>query len=175
MRIRSFTLIELLIVLVIIGILATLAIPRYARFVNKVDATNEMARLLKAIAVLKATTGMYPNDMPWYDRPSTDGNIWTLDNWKSPRFGLVDTDGTYPNWSGPYIENNDDNFLDQWGNVYIYDGNPGIAGEMNYPGGVAIASGGPNGEIVVSPRYTGGPSTFNNPSRIPAEDDIAIY
>jgi len=176
MRTRSFTLIELLIVLVIIGILAVLAIPQYRSYINKAKTMDEMARLLKAITMLKATTGYYPGRWP-YDSLGYD-NISTLEGWKSPRSGLVETDDGYPNWCGPYIEGPDDVFLDPWGKAYYYDGSPDVSYEWNVPGNVAIASAGPDGIFEGEGPPIGRPwtgRTFNNPDRIAQGDDIAIY
>lgn len=63
---KSFTLIELLIVVIIIGILATLAIPQYMGFVEKsraAEALKMIDAIRKAMEVHKIEIGGYPNSI----------------------------------------------------------------------------------------------------------------
>ncbi|MEI8175948.1 MAG: type IV pilin protein [Candidatus Omnitrophota bacterium] len=76
----GFTLIELLIVLVIVGILATLAIPQYTGYVEKARAA-EALRMMMAIKsseeVYKLDTGLYGTDVTALglnNIPTTDGS-----------------------------------------------------------------------------------------------------
>ncbi|MCX5716065.1 MAG: prepilin-type N-terminal cleavage/methylation domain-containing protein [Candidatus Omnitrophica bacterium] len=60
---RSFTLIELLIVIVIIGILASLAIPQYTKFTDQAkgaEAVANLGALRRAVNVYYAEVGDYP-------------------------------------------------------------------------------------------------------------------
>lgn len=142
----GFTLLELLIVIVIISVLVAVAIPKYNNFVNRAKAIPEMGELMRAIILFHETTGRWP-----YTRDENggviygdkgNGNIESLESWKSPKCGLYQTAGQYPNWCGPYITDPDEQCVDPWGNTYWYDGNPD--GEPG-PRCTGLFSPGPNG------------------------------
>lgn len=60
---KAFTLIELLIVIVIIGVLATIAIPAYQSYVDKAkwsEAINVLGALRQACEEYRVETGEYP-------------------------------------------------------------------------------------------------------------------
>ena len=61
---RAFTLIELLIVVLIVGILATVALPQYTKVVEKArwtEAVSMLGSIRKACLVYYAEKGIYPN------------------------------------------------------------------------------------------------------------------
>ncbi|MFQ6610178.1 MAG: prepilin-type N-terminal cleavage/methylation domain-containing protein [Fidelibacterota bacterium] len=63
---NGFTLIEVLIVVVIIGILVAIAVPTYAKYVQKgyaSDAKVSIKAILNAASVYEQTTGVSPSDI----------------------------------------------------------------------------------------------------------------
>ena len=75
---RGFTLIELLVVVLIIGILATIAVPQYQLAVEKSNAT-EILTQLKALAIAEhayfLSNGEYTNDINKLDISFNDSGI----------------------------------------------------------------------------------------------------
>ena len=121
---QNFTLIEMVIVVVIIGLLASIATPLYFRHVNSSKVTTARAQIRlfeQAILDFRLDTGKLPTQ--------TQGlNI------------LIEKDQSVKNWKGPYIKGIP---LDPWNNEYIYQ-NPGEHGEFDiYSYG---ADGQPGGE-----------------------------
>lgn len=106
---NGFTLLELLVVMVIIGLLASYVAPRYFDQIGKseIKATRaQLDALDKALATYRLDTGHYP---------STEQGLRAL----------VERPSDEPKWSGPYLAK----ALppDPWGRPYLYR-NPGEQG-----------------------------------------------
>ncbi len=108
-RMAGFTLLELLVVMVIIGLLASYVAPRYFDQIGKSEtkaARAQLDALDKALAAYRLDTGHYPS---------------TAQSLKA----LVERPTDEPKWGGPYLSK----ALppDPWGAPYIYR-LPGDAG-----------------------------------------------
>lgn len=123
----GFTLLELLVVVVIIGLLAGFVAPRYFGQVGKSEmavAKAQIDALEKALDQYRLDTGRYPSN-------------------ELGLKALVDRPASEPKWLGPYLRKAVP--LDPWGKPYVYkvpgekgdfdlvsygkDGQPGGAGE----------------------------------------------
>ena len=126
-RSAGFTLLELLVVVLILGLLAGFVAPRYFSQVGKSEinvAKAQLDALAKALDQYRLDTGHYP----------------------SPELGLdalVTRPANEPKWNGPYLRKAVP--LDPWGKPYLYrmpgekgdfdlisygkDGQPGGSGE----------------------------------------------
>jgi general secretion pathway protein G len=99
---RGFTLLELLVVMVIIGLLAGYVGPKYFEQIGKSETKTAKAQidaLGKALDQYRIDTGSYPN---------TEQGLAALN--KNP--------GSSEKWSGPYLKKNVPN--DPWDRPYIY-------------------------------------------------------
>ncbi|MDF3839565.1 type II secretion system major pseudopilin GspG [Cupriavidus basilensis] len=111
-RIRGFTLLELLVVLVIIGLLAGLVAPKYFAQLGKSNtniAKAQISSLGKALDQYRLDVGSYPSTEERLD-------------------ALVNKPQNEPRWSGPYLEKAVP--LDPWGRPYQYR-SPGEHGDYD--------------------------------------------
>ena len=105
----GFTLLELLVVMVIIGLLASFVAPKFFDQVGKSEAKVARAQLDafdKALSTYRLDTGRYPR---------TEQGLKAL----------VERPGDEPSWAGPYL--NKALPTDPWGKPYLYR-NPGDNG-----------------------------------------------
>lgn len=134
---QGFTLVELMIAVAIIAILAAIAIPNFISYREKAQAAqaiHELEMIKYAIWELALDTNMYPNNIP----AEGIGSSSELADLSDPDAGLVATNGDFPGWAGPYL---DEIPKDPWGRDYFFDPDYGIDG-VKY---VVIGSFGPNG------------------------------
>ena len=101
---RAFTLIEILVVMVVIGILVALVAPNVLRHVGTANETSAKAQ----IANIGAALDSYRLDNGAY--PTTEQGLAAL--WEAP------TIDPPRNWRGPYLRKAIP--ADPWGNPYVY-------------------------------------------------------
>lgn len=111
-RSRGFTLLELLVVMVIIGLLAAYVGPKYFSQIGKSEVKTARAQIVafeKALQQFRVDVGRYP---------STEQGLQAL---------LV-RPSNLNRWDGPYLEKSVP--ADPWGNPYTY-ASPGEHGEVD--------------------------------------------
>jgi len=112
-RRRGFTLLEILVVIIVIAILATLVAPNVFRHVGAAKDTTARAQM----EILGAALDTYRLDNGSY--PSTRDGLEAL--WKAPPGAA--------NWRGPYLRKEVP--VDPWGHPYVY-ASPGQANPSGF-------------------------------------------
>ena len=122
---NGFTLVELLVVLVILGMIAMFTAPRVIKYLSgaKTDAANiHIENIAATLDLYRLEVGHYPNDEEGLE-------------------ALVERPPGVEKWNGPYIKKSA-MLMDPWGNLYIYRF-PGEHGEYDlYSLGADQAEGG---------------------------------
>jgi general secretion pathway protein G len=99
---RGFTLLELLVVILIIGLLTGIVAPRFLGQITRSETTAARAQIDafdKALQAYRIDMGRYPNEGEGLR-------------------ALTDPPGNEPRWRGPYLK--DAAPLDPWGSPYQY-------------------------------------------------------
>ena len=100
---RAFTLIELLLVLVILGILAAIVVPKFSGRTEQARVTaaqSQISTFGTALDAFEVDNGYFPKG-------------------KNGLNDLVQQPRDAQNWKGPYLKS--DIPLDPWGHAYIYE------------------------------------------------------
>jgi general secretion pathway protein G len=119
----GFTLIELLLVLVILGILAAIVVPKFSgrtEQARQTAAQSQISTFGTALDAFEVDNGYYPKGSKGLD-------------------DLVTQPREANNWRGPYLKS--DIPVDPWGNAYIYE----CPGKHN-PSSYDLMSTGPDGQ-----------------------------
>lgn len=131
-RAAGFTLIELLVVLVILGLLATIAVPQVLNYLGgaKTDTAKlQIQGLENALDLYRLEVGRYPTQ-------------------QEGLMALVDRPAAAARWSGPYVKRKE-MLNDPWGRPFIYR-IPGEHGDYDLYtlGADGSGSGGGENQIV---------------------------
>ena len=121
-RKRAFTLIELLLVLVILGVLAAIVVPKFSGRTEQARVTaaqSQISTFDTALDAFEVDNGYYPKGKDGLNE-------------------LVNKPGNALNWRGPYLKSQIPN--DPWGNAYIFE----CPGKRN-PSSYDLTSLGPDG------------------------------
>jgi len=122
---HAFTLVELLLVLVILGTLAAIVLPKF----SGVSQRGRVTAAATQISTFKTALDAFEVDMGYYPK----GRNGLVDLIQQPREGA--------NWHGPYLQS-DAIPKDPWGNDYLYE----CPGKHN-PSFYDVSSAGPDGRF----------------------------
>jgi general secretion pathway protein G len=101
--IAGFTLLELMVVLLILALLATIAGPQVMKHLSKAKAQTakiQVDSLTAAVYYFQIDTGRYPTDQEGL-------SVLTV------------APANVAKWDGPYVQKQD-SLIDPWGNAYLY-------------------------------------------------------
>jgi len=102
-REAGFTLVELLVVLIILGLIAAFAAPRVIKFVGgaKTDSARiQIERLSSVLDLYRLQIGRFPSEDEGLN-------------------ALMEAPADAPSWDGPYLKKAD-SLNDPWGRPYLY-------------------------------------------------------
>jgi len=122
---KGFTLVEIMVVVIIIGILAALVIPQFA---GRTEDAKKAAAHTQIDSLFGSALDMYEADNGNY--PTTEQGLDALRNQPS-------SEPAPKNWKGPYLKSDVPN--DPWGTPYVYT-SPGVHNPSSYD----LASNGPD-------------------------------
>jgi general secretion pathway protein G len=100
---RGFTLLELMVVLLILALLATIAAPRVTKYLRQ--AKTQTARI--QVDALSTAVDAFHLDVGRF--PTTQEGL----------NALMDVPTDAPSWDGPYLKKRD-SLIDPWGQPYLY-------------------------------------------------------
>lgn len=134
-RCFGFTLLEIIVVLLIVGLLALMAGINISKMVDKgkiMQAEHDLEIISTAIERLAWDTGQWPGGQPRNTWPDIES--WDL---SSPNAGLLSASTNFTDWEGPYV---DEIPLDPWENEYFFDPDYFILSQIK----IVVGSFGPN-------------------------------
>ncbi len=102
-RARGFTLLELMVVLLILALLATIAAPQVMKHLAKAKAETakiQVDALTASVNYFQLDTGRYPTDQEGLE-------------------ALIERPANEVKWDGPYVQKRD-SLTDPWGRPYLY-------------------------------------------------------
>jgi general secretion pathway protein G len=102
-RVRGFTLLELMVVLLILALLATIAAPQVMKHLSKAKtetAKIQVDALTASVNYFQLDTGRYPTEQEGLK-------------------ALVEHPANEIKWDGPYVQKKD-SLVDPWGRPYLY-------------------------------------------------------